>query len=321
MPIPGNLSSYPAFHFDKALEPLLSDPSTIIGVLGLPLLAAILFAGSALLMKRTTRWHIEIWRVSFVCNVVSMITFQPFWLLAGDLPPWSLWWQPFGVALLYVVGQVLTLTSLSQGEISVAAPVLGLKIVFVPIFLWLLGAGLLPVSTWLACLGATLAVMLLNSTDGASERGKVLYSIVTATSGAAAFALFDVCIQLWSPTWGPGAFLPVMMGMSTLLSLALFPFFKQPLRAISRDAWPTLSGAALLIALQAVAIVASVAFWEQVAVSNVVYSTRGLWSLAAVWMLGRYLGASDSSLTPRVFMLRSAGALLLFASIALLVFV
>ena len=230
-------------------------------------------------------------------------------------------WQPFVVALLYVVGQVLTLTSLSQGEISVAAPVLGLKIVFVPIFLWLLGASLLPVSTWLACLGATLAVILLNSTDGSSERGKVLFSLATAMSGAAAFALFDVCVQLWSPAWGRSAFLPVMMGMSTLLSFVLFPLFQRPLRAIPRVAWPTLSGAAVLIALQAVAIVASVAFWEQVAVSNVVYSTRGLWSLAAVWLLGRYLGASDSGLTPRVFMLRAAGALLLFGSIALLVFV
>lgn len=290
-------------------------------MLGLPLLAAILFAGAALLMKRTTQWNVEIWRVSFVCNVVSAVVFQPFWCVAGDLPGWGVWWQPLFVALLYVAGQVLTLTSLSQGEISVAAPVLGLKIVFVPIFLWLLGAGLLPVSTWLACLGATLAVMLLNSTDGAGARGKVLFSIVTATSGAAAFALFDVCVQLWSPAWGRGAFLPVMMGMSTLLSFALFPFFKQPLRAIPRAAWPTLLGAAGLIAVQAVAIVASVAFWERVAVSNVVYSTRGLWSLLAVWLLGRYLGASDSSLTPRVFTLRAAGALLLFASIAVLVFV
>lgn len=290
------------------------------GVLGLPLVAAILFAGAALLMKRTTRWGIEIWRVSFVCNVMSALAFQPFWLLADHLPPWSLWWQPLLVALLYVAGQILTLTSLSQGEISVAAPVLGLKIVFVPIFLWVLGAGLLPVNTWLACLGATLAVMLLNSTDGVNTRDKVMFSIVTATSGAAAFALFDVCVQLWSPTWGRGAFLPVMMAMSTLLSLGLLPFFKQPLSAIPAAAWPSLLGAAALIALQAVAIVASVAFWERVAVSNVVYSTRGLWSLAGVWLLGRILGASDSSLTPRIFVLRSAGALLLFASIALLVF-
>lgn len=285
-------------------------------------MAAIVFAGAALLMKRTTRWDIDIWRVSFASNLVSTLAFQPFWLLSsGELPAWGLWWQPLVVSLLYVAGQVLTLTSLAQGEISVAAPVLGLKIVFVPIFLWLLGAGLLPVSTWVACLGATFAVMLLNVSDNAGGHGKVVFSIVTATCGAAAFAMFDVCVQLWSPTWGRGAFLPVMMGMNALLSLGLIPFFKAPLRTIPRTAWPTLLGAAGLIAVQAVAIVASVAFWERVAVSNVVYSSRGLWSLVAVWLLGRYLGASDTGLTPRVVLFRASGAMLLSASIAVLVFV
>lgn len=278
-----------------------------------------LFACAALLMKRTARWQIDIWRVSFICNIVSAIAFQPFWILADDWPTWQLWWQPAVVALLYVTGQVLTLTSLAQGEISVAAPVLGLKIVFIPIFLWLLGAGLLPVSTWLACLGATLAVVLLNTTDGRNGRGKVLYSIATATSGAAAFAMFDVCVQLWSGAWGRGAFLPIMFAMSSVLSLSLIPFFRQSLRAIPAAAWPTLLGAATFIAAQALAIVASVAFWEQVAVSNVVYSSRGLWSLLAVWLLGRYIQVADSGLTPRVLTLRISGALLLLVSIAILV--
>ncbi len=288
-------------------------------MLGLPLLAAMLFAVAALLMKRTTRWDVDIWRVSFVCNMVCSLAFQPFWLVSSGLPAWSLWWQPLVVAVLYVAGQVLTLTSLAQGEISVSAPVLGLKIVFVPIFLWLLGAGLLPLRVWLACAGATLAVVLLNTTDDASGRGRVWFSIITAASGAACFAMFDVCVQLWSPVWGRGAFLPVMMAMSSLLSLSLIPRFREPLRCIPRAAWPTLLGAAAFIALQAVAIVASVAFWERVAVSNVVYSTRGLWSLLAVWLVGRYLQVSDSGLTPRVLRLRTAGALLLFVSISLLV--
>jgi len=296
----------------------MSELTTAAGVLGLPLLAAMLFACAALLMKRTTHWQLDIWRVSFVCNLVSAVAFQPFWLLSQGDPPWAMWWQPAAVGLLYVAGQVLTLTSLAQGEISVAAPVLGLKIVFVPFFLWLMGAGLLPLTTWIACCGATLAIGLLNSTDAGSSRGKVWFSILTAASGAAAFALFDVCVQLWSPAWGRGAFLPVMFAFSSLLSLSLIPFFQQSLRCIPLAAWPTLLAAALFIAAQALAIVASVAFWQQVAVSNVIYSSRGLWSLLAVWLVGRYLQVSDSGLTPRVLLLRTCGALLLLASIALL---
>lgn len=270
-------------------------------------------------MKLTSRWQIDIWRVSFVCNVLSAIAFQSFWFTSEQPPLWLLWWQPLTVAVLYVAGQVLTLTSLAQGEISVAAPVLGLKVVFVPIFLWLLGVGLLPVNTWISCIGATIAVMLLNVSAGAPGRGRIVFSMVTAMSGAAAFALFDVCVQMWSPGWGRGAFLPIMFGMSTLLSLCLIPFFRAPLMSIPLAAWPTLLAAAFFIALQALAIVASVAFWERVAASNVIYSSRGLWSLAFVWLFGRYLQVADSGLTPRVLLFRACGALLLFGSIALLV--
>lgn len=277
-----------------------------------------LFAGAALLMKRTQRWQVDIWRVSFVCNLISAVAFQPFWWLAEGWPPWERWWQPALVGLLYVAGQVLTLSSLAQGEVSVAAPVLGLKIVFVPFFLWALGAGLLPLNTWLACAGATLAVILLNSSDDLGGRGRVVFSLLTASSGAAAFALFDVCVQLWSVAWGQAAFLPVMFWFSSLLSLGLIPLFRAPLRDIPGAAVPTLLGAASLIALQAIGIVASVAFWQQVAVSNVVYSSRGLWSLLAVWWLGKYLQVADRGLTPRVLALRCAGALLLLGSIALL---
>jgi drug/metabolite transporter (DMT)-like permease len=288
-------------------------------VLGLPLLAAILFACAALLIKRSGNWRIDIWRVSFLCNVVTGLAFQPFLLFRDQAIQWSLWWQPLIVALLYVLGQVLTLTALARGEISVAAPVLGLKIIFVPLFLWLIAAGLLPTSTWLACLGATLGVVLLNASDGSTGRGRVGFSILTAGAGAAAFALFDVCVQLWSAPWGPETFLPVMFIMATTISLILIPFFQGSLRSIPTEAWPTLLGGATFFALQALAIVCSVAYWEQVAVSNVVYSSRGLWSLAFVWLLGKQLHASDTGLTPRVAVLRGCGAGLLLLSIVALV--
>ncbi|MEZ6138226.1 MAG: hypothetical protein R3C53_25355 [Pirellulaceae bacterium] len=270
-------------------------------------------------MKRTATWKIDVWRTSFVCNLVSAIAFQPFLFLLDAPPTWHLWWQPVIVGVLYVAGQVLTLTSLAQGEISVAAPVLGLKILFVPIFLWLVGAGLLPTSTWLACSGATLAVVLLNTSDGSVGRGRVVFSIATASLGAAAFAMFDVCVQMWSSNWGQGAFLPIMFLVSSLISLTFILRFEAPLRTIPRAAWPSLWGAALFIAVQALCIVCSVAFWQQVAVSNVVYSSRGLWSLVFIWLLGRYLRVTDTGLTPRVFALRMCGAIVLLASIGLMV--
>lgn len=286
----------------------------------MPLVAAILFACAALLMKRTASWKVDIWRVSFVCNCVTSLAFQPFLLFSDGLIDWSLWWQPLTVALLFAVGQVFTLTSLSQGEISIAAPVLGLKIVFVPVFLWILGAEILPAGIWLACLGATLGVVFLNANDGSPGRGRVLFSIVCASLGAAAYAMFDVCVQLWSDNWGGTTFLPIMFLMTTLISLAFIPLFQEGLNAVPRAAWLPLMLGALFFALQALGIVCSVAFWKQVAVANVVYSSRGLWSLCFIWFLGQALDVSDIGLNPRVFALRTTGALLLLISIAILAF-
>jgi hypothetical protein len=297
----------------------MTDTASLLGVLGLPLLGAILFACAAMLLKRTSRWNIDVWRTSFVCNLATGLAFQPFHFFGPSDLSWLNWWQPVVVASLYVIGQAFTLTSLAQGEISVAAPVLGLKIVFVPIFLWLLGNGLLPASTWIACSGATLAVVLLNTSDGHAARGKTLFSIVTATVGAAAFALFDVCVQIWSVEWTHGSFLPTMFLISSLMSFGLVPLFAERLVMLPRAAWPFLLGGAVFFAGQAVCIVCSVAFWQQVAVSNVVYSTRGLWSLLFLWFLGRHLNVADLGLTPRVFALRVLGALLLLGSIIILV--
>ena len=55
----------------------------------------------------------------------------PFWLLGGTIPEFSLWWQPVVAGALFFAGQVFTLLALTTGDVSVATPVLGLKIVLV----------------------------------------------------------------------------------------------------------------------------------------------------------------------------------------------
>lgn len=291
----------------------------LFGVYCLPLVAAILFAFAAVSLRVTAKEKIGIWRVSFVSNVVTALAFQPYWFLCESLPPLNVWWQPFLVALLFIAGQVLTLLALTKGEISVAAPVLGLKIVFVPFFIWLLRVGELPVQIWSSCFMSAIALMLLNFSDGASNRRMFLYSATTAAAGAGAFAMFDVCVQIWSPVWGQGGFLPVMFIMSTVLSLAMIPAFEARLRLLPARAWPSLLAGSLFFALQALAIVGSVAFWGKAAPANVVYSTRGVWSLVLIALAGSWLGVQEAGLSPRVFVVRLLGALLLLVAIVLLV--
>ncbi len=276
------------------------------------------FGCAAILMKRTAEWRIDIWRISFVSNLATGVAFQLFLFEVQGPPAWELLWQPAIVAVLFMLGQICTLVSLTEGEISIAAPVLGLKLLFVPFFLWGLGIAILPAGMWVACIVATLAVALLNFTDRIEHRERAWFSLGFAAAGAAAYAMFDVCIQQWVPQWPQGGFLPVMFLMSMALSLALIPLFKSGLAAIPRPAWPWLGGAASLFAVQSLGIVCAIAWYQNAAAANVIYSSRGLWSLGLLAVVGHHLGVRESGLSPRVFAVRLFGALLLMAAIGCL---
>lgn len=283
-----------------------------------PLLSAILFALGALLMKGSARWPVDVWRTTFVSNLTTAAMFGPLLVLEGRIPSWGDLWQPLTVGALFVVGQVTALVALTKGEVSVATPVLGLKIVMVAAFSRLLIGRSLPSQIWTASLLATLGVVLLNITPRRSARGSITLSVGCALVAAAAFGLFDVCVQMWSPNWGLGTFLPLAFAGSALLSLAFVPLFSEPLVRIPRPAWPWLGGGCLLIAVQSFAIVCTVAQWGNATVVNIVYSTRGLWGVVLVWLIGPMLGVHDATLTRLALTCRLFGAALLMLAVLLL---
>lgn len=287
-------------------------------VLWLPLAAAMLFALGGLLLKRSAQWPIGVWRTTFVANMLAGIIFLPLLALGGNIPSWLDLWQPLVVALLYMLGQITTLLALTRGDVSVATPVLGLKIMMVAVFATFIIGRPLPAEIWTAAALATLGVMLLNASRGKSHH-HVAFSVGAALAGAAAFGMFDICVQIWAPPWGVGRFLPLAFGMSALLSLGILPLMEGKLSAIERPAWPWLAGGAALIALQSLLIVSTVANWGQAPVVNVAYSTRGLWSVLLVALIGQRLGVQDQSLRGWVLWSRLAGAALLLVSVLLLI--
>jgi drug/metabolite transporter (DMT)-like permease len=289
-------------------------------VLWLPLLAAALFALGGLLMKRSASWSIGVWRTTFVSNLTTAAIFLPLFALGGRVPSWWDLWQPAVAGLLFVMGQMTTVLALTRGDVSIATPVLGLKILMVAVFATLLLAQPLARDIWLAALLATAGVALLNSGGGSKEHGHVWFSIVSALMAASAFALFDICVQRWSPTWGIGRFLPIMFAMAGLASLGFLPLLEDRLIAIPHSAWPWLLGGCVIIGAQSFLIVFTVAVWQQAAAINVVYSSRGLWSVVLLWLLGPSLGIGAARLSGWALACRLAGAGLLLAAVGLLAF-
>ena len=188
----------------------------------LPLFGAIVYVVAALLLKRASDLGADVWRSTRIINYTQALMAVPFWLLGGTIPGFSLWWQPVVAGALFFAGQVFTLLALTTGDVSVATPVLGLKIVLVALLSVVLIGDPIGARLWTAAALSSVAITLLNLSPGHSHR-RVARTIVLAALGAAAYASFDVLVQKFSPVWGTGRFLPLAMACGAAYSLALRP--------------------------------------------------------------------------------------------------
>jgi drug/metabolite transporter (DMT)-like permease len=283
-----------------------------------PLAASIAYVFAMLALKRSGNWGVGVWRATFVSNLAIGFAFAPFWLLGGHPQPLALLWQPLLVAVLFLAGQVFSFLSLHYGDVSVGTPVMGLKIVFVALGSALLLPDPVPLKWWIASALGTFAIILLSRGES-RPRHAVGRTVLSAALAAASFALFDVLIQKWSPAWGVGRFLPLTCGTVALLSFGFIPLFNAPLRAVPRPALPWLLGGSVLLALQSALFVYSVGSFGDATAMNIVYSSRGLWSVVAVWLIGHWFANEEQSLSPSILRSRLIGATLMLAAVSLIV--
>lgn len=291
--------------------------NTLLPVL-LPLLAAMVYVIGALLAKRSAELGGGVWRTAFVSNLVSAVFFAFLLPLGGTFHADRLW-QPALVAVFYLLGQLLNFLALQQGDVSVATPVMGVKIILVAVFTTLLLTSGVSVKLWIAAGLSSVAIALLNRSDGTPHH-HVGRTILYAGSSAAMFAIFDVLVQKWSPAWGLGRFLPVMLGFVAAFSIVFVPLFQAPLRELPRAAWPWLLGACAFIGLQSLIFVSTIARYGGATTANVIYSSRGLWSVVGVWAIGHWFSSREQHLAASVLRWRLAGAVLMMAAIALVLF-
>ena len=108
-----------------------------------------------------------------------------------------------------------------------------------------------------------------------------------------------------------------MMGFVVLFSIVPRVLFGTRATATSGGATRWLLGGALCLALQSVMFVSTIAFYGQAAVANVIYSTRGLWSVLAVWLVGHWFQNREQHLGRRILAWRLCGAMLLLTAVVL----
>jgi drug/metabolite transporter (DMT)-like permease len=284
----------------------------------LPLASSLVYVAAVLLVKRSAAYGVGLWRTTFVSNVTMGVCFAPLWLLGGPGQPITAYWQPVLGGALFFLGQIFTFMALQRGDVSVATPVLGLKVVLVVFFSVLLLTGAVPFTVWLAAGLSTLGITLL-SRGGRQAHHAVGRTIFQAAVAAASFAASDVLVQKWTPAWGVGRFLPLMFGVVMVLSAGFVPFFSAPLRQVPRAAWPWLLGGAVALAVQAANMAVTLGVFGDATTVNIVYASRGLWSVLAVWLVGHWFRNEEGSLDAAILRSRLMGAGLMLAAIALAV--
>jgi drug/metabolite transporter (DMT)-like permease len=283
-----------------------------------PLASSFGYVFAVLFLKRSADWGVGVWRTTFISNIGMGLVFASLLGLGGEGQPVAMWWQPLVGGVLFLSGQVFTFMALHYGDVSVATPVMGLKIVLVALGSVLMLPDPVPLKWWIAAGLSSLAIVLLSRGDPRPKHA-VGRTVVTAALAAASFATSDVLLQKWAPAWGVGRFLPFVFGVVALLSLGLIPFFNAPLRNVPRAAWGWLVGGSLLLAMQAASMAYTLGVFGDATAVNIVYSVRGLWSVVAVWLVGHWFSNEEQRLASAVLRSRLIGAGLMLAAISLVV--
>jgi drug/metabolite transporter (DMT)-like permease len=283
----------------------------------LPLLAAFVFTISALLLKRASDFGAGLWRTAFVCNCISAVIFSSLLAFGGPPVRVALLWQPLCIALCLFVGLLAQFLALEKGDVSVAVPVLGLKVVAVALLTPLVTNDRVDARLWVAVMLSAVGIAILNRKQDGRRPHNVGITLLSAGFAAGSFAMFDVLVQRWGPAWGVGRLLPIIFAMNGLLSLLLIPKFREPLSALPRESWKWLVPAACLLAVQSILFISTLAVWGKATIANVIYSSRGLLSIVLVWLVGHWFSNLEQGLGTRTLAWRLIGAALMLSAIVL----
>ena len=283
----------------------------------IPLACAFLYVVAALMLKRASALGVGVWRIGFLANWVMFLCFLPWWLgqPGGSGHPWTDYWQPAVSGLLFLGGQMAIFLALQGGDVSVTTPVMGTKVIMVALLSHLLRAGDVPWQGWTGAGLSASAVALLHFGEPHGQRSRVGRTVLLAGLSALSFSLSDVLLQKWVVGWGSAHYLPPMFLFTALYTFAFVPFFRAPLWALDRRAWLWTGGGALVLAVNNVGIAVAIAVWRTATAVNILYSLRGLISVALVWLIGHWFSNEEHRLTPRVFRFRLVGAGLMMAAI------
>lgn len=277
-----------------------------------------LYAAGAIFIKVAISRGVNSWMVTFMSNLAVCLLFLP--LLFFGRGTWHPEGLPWAVAAgcMFFAGQIGTFRSLAAGDVSIATPALASKVIFVALLSLGLPSNHPHPDLWLAVALTMIGVILLHR--GPSHHAVHPFATAAwALFAAFAFAATDVVVQAQTPRTGFTLFMPVMFGMVGVLSFPiLLPRALRAARIPARiGAWKWAAAGVAILALQCVAVAASIGIFGEATAVNIVYSSRGLWSIVLLAWLARRLGMAEGQLDRKTFRLRLLGSILILAAVVI----
>jgi drug/metabolite transporter (DMT)-like permease len=280
----------------------------------LPLFSAFAYPVAAMMLKRASSGTGGRWRVAAITNWIAALTFLPWWFSGGAPLTWRTFFQAVLGGALFFAGQVLTFLAISRGDVSLTTPVMGSKVIFVAFGATLLAGEQLSGSLWMSALLTVAATVLLGG-EIRANRDRVLPSVGFGFTAALAYALTDITQTLWVNEIGFGRFAPVMFGTVGFLALGLVPLFEGPLPEMNRSCLRWAMAGGLVLSLQATGIAYCLGIFREVTLTNILYNTRGIWSVVLVWAVGHWFSNSERSVGNALMFRRLFGAALLLLAV------
>lgn len=285
-------------------------------ILLVPLLNGLVYTIGTLFLKRSTNAGIGPWRTTFVSNLVHGLLALPLWFLGPPLDRVSELLLPMFISLAFFLGQLFTCIAIHRGAVSVVTPVMGIKPVFVGfISIFLLGSSLSGF-IWLAAGLSAVAVFLLRGQSDAEKR-RIMPSIIWGVSASLLYAVYDILLQKYGSDLGFENTVSAVFAFNALWSFLLIPLFRSSVRDVSKKTWSVLLVGSFFVGLQAISMGWVLTKFGRVTEVNIMYSSRGIWSVLIVWIVGHWFSNTERNVGRGEMTRRLIGALAMILAIVL----
>ncbi|HND54097.1 MAG TPA: DMT family transporter [Pirellulaceae bacterium] len=288
-----------------------------------PLFSSIVFVIGMLYGKKAITAGASPWTSTFLSNFWIALFWAAVGVWHGELLPLAGWGQAAAVGACFVAGQMFSYLAFQHGDVSVATPVFGVKVIIVAVILAVLAGEAIGARVWIGAVLATIGVGVVQvgarskSAAGGLTARRAALTIGLALSSATSLSLFDAGLQTWGRQWGATKFLPAAFICGGLLSCGFLPWSDRPRRIRELAVERPLIVGTLLIAVQAMSMSFSLGRFGDATRINIVYALRGLWAVGLAWLLARSFGGAEARQSTAIMLLRLAGAVLLTASVVI----